>query len=222
MEIFYRSILIFIILMIMVKLLGNKQLKQLTLYDYVVGISIGSIGADTIISLDISVWDGILGIVSFGAFGYLLNLISYTFHKTEKIIEGEPLLLFEKNHFIEENLSKAKMSPAQILEQCRLKGCFDINELDTALLEPSGDVSILLKSSSQNISKNDLKETVKKKSKKQTLCYSVITNGVLDEEELKKARKSKKWLKEYLAKNHKKESDVLLLSIDQNGKASLY
>ena len=53
MEIFYRSILIFIILMIMVKLLGNKQLKQLTLYDYVVGISIGSIGADTIISLDI-------------------------------------------------------------------------------------------------------------------------------------------------------------------------
>ena len=100
MDIFYRSILLFTVLLLVVKILGNKQIKQLTFYDYVVGITIGSIGADTIISLDISVWDGVLGIVLFSGFGYILNLISTTFHSTEKIIEGVPIVLFENNNWI--------------------------------------------------------------------------------------------------------------------------
>ena len=222
MEIFYRAFLLFVVLLLVVKLLGNKQIKQLTLYDYVVGITIGSIGADTIISLDISVWDGVLGIILFGAFGYILNLLSSTFHTTEKLLEGVPLILFEKDHFMEENLSKAKLSPTQVLEQCRLKGCFDLKELDTAILEPSGDISVLLKENSQNLTKSDVKASVKKNSSKQTLCYSVITNGVIDEEELRKAKKTKKWLNDYLKKHHKTLQDVTLLTIDQNGKSTIY
>ncbi len=222
MEIFTRAFLIFLVLLFIVRILGNKQIKQLTLYDYVVGITIGSIGADTIISLDVSIWDGIFAIILFGAFGYLVSLLTYYFQTTEKMIDGEALTLFENDHFVEENLEKAKLTPSQVLEHCRLKGCFDITNLDTAILEPSGDVSVLLKKESQNLSTSDLKSTVKKKSKKQTVCYSVISNGVLDEEELKKAKKTKKWLSTYLKNHHVKLEEVMLLSIDQNGKSSLY
>ena len=83
-------------------------------------------------------------------------------------MDGEPLVLFENNNFNYENLANAKLSVAKVLENCRLKGCFDIKELDCAVLEPSGDISILLKGNAQPLTSNDLKENMQKNGKKQT------------------------------------------------------
>ncbi len=222
MEILIRAIVLFIVLFIIVKLLGKKQIKNLTLYDYILSITIGSIAADTIISLDTPLYDGILALVVFGAIGYLSSLLSYHNHTVEEIMDGEPLILFENNDFNYENLETAKLSVAKVLENCRLKGCFDINELDCAVLEPSGDISILLKGKAQPITSNDLKSTVQKNSKKQTLNHLVIVDGVLNEEELKKAKKSYHWLTNYLKEKEILLERVTLLSIDKNNKITLF
>ncbi len=222
MEIIMRSITMFIILFLIVKIMGKKQIKNLTLYDYVLSITIGSIAADSIISLDTPLQDGILALIIFSIIGYLSSLLSYHNHTVEEIIDGEPLVLFENNNFNYDNLKTAKLSVAKVLENCRLKGCFDINELECAILEPSGDISILLKDKSQPITSNDLKSNIQKNSKKQSLNYLIIVDGIINENELKKAKKNKSWLNKYLKEHKKKIENISLLSIDKNDKVTLF
>ncbi len=221
MEIIIRAVTMFIILFIIVKFLGKKQIKNLTLYDYILSITIGSIAADSIISLDTPLYDGIISLLVFGLIGYLTSLLSYQNHNVEEIVDGEPLVLFENNNFNYENLATAKLSVAKVLEHCRLKGCFDINELDCAVLEPSGDVSVLLKGKAQPITSKDLKKTVQKNNPKQTLNHLIIVDGIIDNEELKKAKKTKSWLTNYLKNHHQKLENITLLSIDKNNKVTL-
>ena len=216
MEIIYRSIIMFIFLFLIVKILGQKQIKNLTLYDYVLSITIGSIAADSILSIDYPLSDGVIALAVFGAIGYITALVSYHNHTVEEIMDGEPLVLFENNKFNYKNLEDAKLSIAKLLEHCRLKGCFDINELDCAILEPSGDVSILLKDNNQPLT--DFKQN----SKKQTINFNIIVDGILNEHDLKKAKKSKSWLNKYLKENKKKIEEITLLSIDANNKITLY
>ena len=222
MQIIIRSIIMFLVLFFIVKVLGKKQIKNLTLYDYVLSITIGSIAADSIISLDTPLIDGVLALFVFGVIGYIVSVGAYHSHTVEEIMDGEPLVLFENNDFNYTNLETAKLSVGKVLENCRLKGCFDINELDCAVLEPSGDISVLLKGKSQPITSNDLKSNVQKNSKKQTLNYLIIVDGVLDENELKKAKKTKTWLNKYIKDKHLKLENITLLSVDKNNKITLF
>ncbi len=220
MEIAFRSLVMFVSLFIIIKILGKKQIKNLTLYDYVLSITIGSIAADTVISLDTPLYDGIIALLVFGIIGYIVSLLTYNNHSMEKIMDGEPITLFENNNFNYNNLEKSKISVAKVLEQCRLKNCFDINELDCAILEPSGDISILLKENNQPITNSDIKKTIKSNSKKQTLNHLIIVDGILNLEELKNAKKTKTWLNNYL--NGKNIEDISLLSIDKNNKVTIF
>lgn len=220
MKIAFRSLVMFITLFIIIKILGKKQIKNLTLYDYVLSITIGSIAADTVISLDTPLYDGIIALLVFGIIGYIVSLLTYNNHSMEKIMDGEPITLFENNNFNYNNLEKSKISVAKVLEQCRLKNCFDINELDCAILEPSGDISILLKENNQPITNSDIKKTIKNNSKKQTLNHLIIVDGILNLEELRKAKKTKTWLNNYL--NGKNIEDISLLSIDKNNKVTVF
>ena len=222
MKIVYRSIIMFVALFLVVKLLGKKQIKNLTLYDYVLSITIGSIAADSIISVDTPLYDGLIALLIFTIIGYITSILTYHNHNIEELVDGEPLVLFENNNFNYNNLEIAKLSVAKLLENCRLKGCFDINELDCAVLEPSGDISILLKGKSQPITSNDLKNNIQKNSKKQTLNHLIIVDGVINEDELKKAQKTKSWLNKYLKENNQILENITLLSIDKNNKITLF
>ncbi len=221
METIFRAIVMFALLFIIVKLLGKKQIKNLTLYDYVISITLGSIAADCIISLDTPLYDGIIAVLTFALIGYLTSLFSYYNHKVEEIMDGEPITLFENGNFIYSNLEKAKLSVAKVLENCRLKGCFNVNDLDCAILEPSGDVSILLKGSSQPLTSGDIKNTIQKSKTKQTISHYLIVDGNVDTDELRKAKKTKTWLNNYLKNKHKKLEDVTLLAIDKNNKITI-
>ncbi len=222
MEILKRSLIMFIILYLIVKLLGKKQIKSLTLYDYVLSITIGSITADTIISIDTPLTDGIIALSIFGIIGIILSLITSHNHPAEEIVDGEPLVLFENDNFNYQNLETAKISIAKLLEHCRLKNCFDINELGCAILEPSGDISVLLKENYQPITSSDLKQDIKKNTKKQTYHYEIIVDGSLNESELKRAKRSKIWLNTYLKDLNKNIADISLLSLDKNDKVTLF
>lgn len=221
MEIIIRSIIMFFILFLIVKLLGKKQIKNLTLYDYVLSITIGSIAADSIISLDTPLYDGIIALVIFGAIGYIVSMITAKNHDVEELIDGKPIVLFENGNFNYQNLETAKLSVAKVLENCRLKNCFDINDLDCAILETSGDISVLLKEDAQPVSSKDLKKTMQSNTPKQTLSYEIIVDGDLNEEDLEKSGKDHKWLDKYLKDNKVKTEDVGLLSLDKNDNITL-
>ncbi len=222
MQVIVRALTMFVILFLVVKLLGKKQIKNLTLYDYVLSISMGSIAADSVISLDTPLYDGVLALLVFAIVGYLASILSFHSHNVEEIVDGEPLILFENDNFNYKNLETAKLSVSKLLENIRVKGCFDINELDTAILEPSGDISILLKENSRPITSNDLKNNIQKNNKKKSLNYNIIIDGVLNLDELKKAKKSKTWLNKILKENELNIEDITLLSIDKSDNITLF
>ena len=137
-------------------------------------------------------------------------------------MDGKPLALYENNNFNYENLETAKLSVAKLLENCRLKGCFDINELESAILEPSGDISILLKEKAKPITGKDLKNNIQKSNKKQSLNYVIVVDGAINEEELKKSKKSKSWLNNYLKSKKITIEKISLLTVNKNNKVTLY
>ncbi len=222
METIFRSVVMFLALFIIVKIQGKKQIKNLTFYDYVLSIAIGSIAADSIISLDTPLYDGLMALAVFGLIGYIMSVISFNNPNVSEILDGQPLILFENGNFNYHNLEVAKLNVAKVLENCRLKGCFDINELDCAVLEASGDVSILLKGNSQPLTSKDLKNSMQKNNLKQSLNYEIIVDGVINETELKKAKKTKTWLNNYLKENKKKLENISLLVIDKKGKITIF
>lgn len=221
MEIVKRTIILFFALYLIVKLLGKKQIKNLTLFDYVLSISIGSITADSIISIDTPISNGVIAIIIFGVIGYIVSLVTTHSQLAEEIIDGEPIVLFENGNFNYHNLEVAKLSISKVLENCRIKGCFDINELGCAILEPSGEISILLKEAYQPITNNDVKTNIQKQTKKQTINYQIIVDGELNEKELEQSEKSEQWLEKYLKKNKLEVNDISLLTVDKNDKVNL-
>ena len=157
-----RSILAIMILLLTTKMLGKKQLSQLTIYDYVVGITIGSIAADAIITLDEHFINGMLAILIFGLIAYGLSILSIKSENINELLNGKPTVLMEKGVFNFENLRKTKIPIYKFIEQARLKGYYDLFVLNYAVLETNGEISFLPKEQYQPTAPLDFKTEVKK------------------------------------------------------------
>lgn len=204
-ETIIRSVIAMLVLGIVIKILGRKQLSHLTLYDYIVGITIGSIAADAIISVDKPFINGIVAIISFGGIAFFLSYLALKNSTIYNFFNGGPLILIENGTFNMENLKKSKITIFDLLEQSRLNGYYDIKKIDYAVLETTGQISFLTKE------------------KKQSYCYCVIVDNEIQTEELKNCGKSKKWLISELKKRDKSLKDNLaLVTIDDKNHLKIY
>lgn len=204
-ETILRSVIAMLILGIVIKFLGRKQLSHLTLYDYVVSITIGSIAADAIISVDKPFINGVAAIISFGGIAFFLSCLALKSSAIYNFFNGGPLILIENGTFNMENLKKSKITIFDLLEQSRLNGYYDIKKIDYAVLETTGQISFLTKENNQSY------------------CYSVIVDNEIQIEELKNSGKSKKWLISELKKRDKTLKDNLaLVTVDDKNHLKIY
>lgn len=218
-----RSLLALLTLFIITKMLGKKQISQLTVYDYVVSISIGSIAADSIISLDEHMVNGLLAIIIFGVVALAISYISIKSATLNNIINGKPTVLMENGEFNFPNLRQTKIPIYKFLEESRLNGYYDLNMINYAILETNGRISFLPKEEYQEINPKDLKRDLKNKLNKQTYSIELVIDGVVQKENLKDLGKDEEWLKNELKKQKVTNVDqILLLTIDQNDKLKLY
>lgn len=217
-----RSILAIIVLLLTTKMLGKKQLSQLTIYDYVVGITIGSIAADTIITLDEHFINGMLAIFIFGLIAYFLSILSIKNESINEMLNGSATLLMEKGVFNFENLRRTKIPIYKFIEQARLKGYYDLNVLNYAILETNGEISFLPKEEYQTSTPIDFKTDLKKGTK-QTFCEELIMDGKINYERLNELGKDEEWLKKELNKKNIHSTDkVLLATLDEKKKVKVF
>ncbi len=218
-----RSFLALIFLFLITKMLGKKQIAQLTVYDYVVSITIGSIAADSIISLDEHFINGIVALLSFSLVVLIMSYLSIKSEKANKIINGEPTVLMENGQFVFNNLRKCQIPIETFLEQCRLKGYYDLEMINYAILEVTGEISFLPKEEYQNTNILDFKKTPLSNVKKQTYNLNLIVDGLIQKNVLKEIGKDEIWLNKELKKQKINNiKDVLLATIDENGKILFY
>lgn len=215
----FRTILVLILLFFITKLLGKKQISQLNLFDYIIGITIGSIAAD--ISLDLEK-DLIAGIVSLFIYGVIACAIAKGTMKSisiRRFISGVPTIIMENGKIIESGLKKCKLDINDFLAEARTKGYFDLNEVDTAIMEINGSISFFPKEKDKPSSKSDVNAKLDNKG----MPANVIIDSKVMENNLKAIGKDEKWLKHELkVLGYKNYDDILLATCDNNEKVIIY
>ncbi|MBQ3196160.1 MAG: DUF421 domain-containing protein [Clostridia bacterium] len=129
-------------LFVITKLMGHKQVAQLDFFDYVCGITIGSIGAELATDLE-SPWKSLTALVLYGTVSILLSLMTHKMPKTRKYINGTPTIIMQDGKLYRKNMKKSKLDLSEFLLLCREQGYFELSQIGTAVFEHNGKLSVL-------------------------------------------------------------------------------
>ncbi len=217
-DVILRCLVSIVTLFFVTKMIGKKQVSQFSLFDYVIGISIGNFAAEMAINLDSSYLHGTIAVIVFGVVAYLVSVITMKNIKIRKFIIGDPNILIKDGKILYNSLKKSKFDINDLLEEARINGYFDISEIDYALMEANGKVSFLAKPNYQKPSNKDLKLKVTK----QGLCINLIIDGKIIEGALKDVHKERKWLMHELKVKGYKLEEVLLATYDLENNLKVY
>lgn len=213
-----RALISLVTLFLVTKLLGKKQVSQLSLFDYVIGISIGNFAAEMTINLESDEIYGIVAVLLFGGIAYLVTLGTMKSIKLRRFFTGTPTILIEHGKLLQKNFYKVKYDINDLLEQCRVAGYFDISEIEYAIVEVNGELSILPKEENRQVTLKDMKIKVGKIG----LCANVIIDGNIMYNNLEIINKDKKWLLQEMKIKGKKLDNILLATVDVNEKINFY
>jgi uncharacterized membrane protein YcaP (DUF421 family) len=217
--IFLRSIISFLVLLILTRLLGKKQISQLTLFDYVTGITIGSIAASLAIDTKISFSHGIIGLIIWTILPIAVSYITLKNTRLKRLFDGTPSILIQNGKIVYANLKKERFSVVDLLEELRLKEVFNICDVEFAILETSGKLSVQLKSQKQPLTPSDLNIPTSYDG----LSANLIIDGEIMHEHLKLVNFNKEWLENELKiRNIKSTKEVVLAILDSTGNLAVF
>lgn len=207
----------YVALLLITKLIGYRQISQLNIFDYVNGITIGSIAAEMATELE-EPHKPLLAMVVYGLLVLLTSVITSRSLKARRWLTGRTLVLLENGKLYRENLKKAKLDINEFLTQCRDSGYFDLNEIQLALLETTGKVSFLPKSQQRPATPQDMGVTVQ-----QTLPQiNVVLDGHVLADNLQYLGYDETWLDRQLKAQNTTVEDCFLVTCDREGTLGVY
>lgn len=208
-----------VVLFLLTKLMGRKQVGQLNMFDYIIGITIGSIAAEMTLNDEINFFEGAFAISIYAVVAYLISILTSKSIIARRLITGSPLLVIERGKILYTSLKKAKLDVNDLLQEARNNGYFDLSQVEYAIMEPNGKISFLLKSKYNPATNDDLKIKTNYKG----LCANLVIDGRIMEQNLKRIKKDEKWLRTRLENNGYSELDnVLLVICDSEEKLTIY
>ena len=215
----YRALISLLTLFVVTKILGKKQVSELSLFDYVIGISIGNFAAEMTINLDSPEVNGIWAVILFGIVAYIVSLFTMKSITLRKFIMGTPTVIVKDGVILRNNMKKVHLDINELLEECRIKGYFDISEVAYAIMEVNGEVSILPKARYKNITINDMNINTNK----EQLLANVIIDGKIIYKNLEVMNRTKDWLYSQLkVKGYTTLNNIILCTLDNNDKLNVY
>jgi len=207
---FFRSVVTYFILVLFTRIMGRKQISQLTYFDYVVGITIGSIAAVASLDKNVNMYEGIFCIIIWSILTILISEITLKNIKIRLLVNSEPLLIIDKGKVIYKNMKKAKYNIGDLLMQLRVKDIFYITDVEIAILEPDGKLSVLKKSEHTTLTIEDM--NIKKP--KTGMMVDIILDGTILYSHLQQIKKDEEWVIAQLkAKNIENIKDVVFAGI---------
>ena len=217
--IFMKSIGSILALFFFTKAMGKKQVSQLNLYDYVVGITIGSVAAEISINFEAKFLNGLIVMAVYTIVSILIAHFTAKSMKLRRFVVGVPIIIIEDGKILEDNVEKSKIDLSDLLQEARNNGYFDISEIEFAIMEANGKISFLPKSKYAPLTPSDMKVKVPYKG----LCANLVIDGNIMSNNLKVINKNDEWLLTRLEKegyNH--IEDLLLVTCDSKEKLTIY
>ena len=201
------------------KIMGHKQVSQLDFFDYVSGITIGSIGAELATELE-EPYKPLIALCVWGGASLILNFLAHKIPRTRKYINGTPTILLNEGKLYRENLKKSKLDLSEFMLLCREQGYFDLDEIQIAVFEHNGKLSILPKAARRPATPEDLKITAKATH----IGVEVIMDGRVMGDNLSRLGKDEKWLDAQLNLQGYNSAKKILLAVyrPEENKLTLY
>ena len=213
-----RTTLILILIFIMFKIMGKKQVSQMSMFDYITGITIGSIVADISLDIEKNLLAGIICLLIYCFTDLLISELSLKNVHLRNFFNGKEVILIENGHINRENMAKNKITINILETEARVNGYFNLDEINNAILEPNGKISFESKEKVKPATKKDMNI----KSNDKSLVYNIIIDGEVIYKNLAHVNKNIKWLNHELKVLGKEKEDILLLTVDCNNKINVY
>lgn len=208
-----------LVLFLLAKLMGNRQVSQMSLFDHINGITIGSIAAELATSLENDFWKPLTAMILYGAVAAAISVATCKSMRIRKFVNGQPVILYENGKLYEKNLFAAKLDINEFLTQCRTAGYFDLSQLHTAILETNGQLSFLPLADQRPATPKDLQMSPQP----ECPCVNVILDGSVIAENLKYTGNDDTWLKKQLEAQHvARVEDVFLATVNAQNELAVY
>jgi len=212
-----RSLVALVYLFIITKLIGKRQIRQMTFTEYIVGITIGSIAAFMATEVDGPIYHSLIALTIFALFSILMEWLALKSKTIRNIMEGNATILIKDGKILEDNLKSERLSTEDLMEQLRTKNIFRVADVEFALMEANGELSVLLKSQHQPVTPQHLGLSVAPAEEPQ----AIIMDGVILDEPLATIGLNRNWVRGELEKAGVALENVFLGQVDKGGQLYL-
>jgi uncharacterized membrane protein YcaP (DUF421 family) len=212
-RVIYHSLIVFVLLVILARLIGKKLLSQMTFFDFVIGVTIGTVGG-AFITMEIRGFYVLLSPIILTTAVLLSGYLALKNVTFRKLIEGEPIVLIQNGKIYEKNMKKVRYNTDDLLAQLREKNVFDTGEVEFAILEPHGKLSVLKKSQHLPLTPKDLGISTPYKG----VSSEIVRDGRIVEQNLRQNNLTHEWLyNELFSRDIKNIRDVFLAILSTDG-----
>jgi uncharacterized membrane protein YcaP (DUF421 family) len=213
------AIISVVVMFILTKLIGNRAISQMNMFDYINSITIGSIASELAVSEPKDIVQPLVAMIVYAGAVIALAVVTGKSLILRRFVEGRCILLMENGKLIYRNFKKAKIDVNEFLMQCRPQGYFDLSEIDSAVAEANGRISILPYSAKIPTSADDLKVVAQQES----LFSNIILNGKILKGNIKRLGFNEPWLESKLKQDREKGIDEIFLgTADKEGEVRFY
>jgi len=217
-EVMYRTAMAVVILFLITKLLGKRQVSQLSLFEYITGISIGNIIGYISLDLDNQWYHGLVALAVWTCISVGIEFVTLHSRKVRDFVDGKARVLVKDGQVFKNSLKKERITADEFMEQLRKKNVYRMADVEFAVMEPSGEINVMMKKDYQPLNANLLGWKLGKEKPGST----VIIDGRLMLDMVDKAGYDKAWIEHELKRRKVDIKDVFIGQIDSEGQLLLY
>ena len=209
-----RAVIAFISLLVLCRILGKTQLSQMTFFEYVTGITIGSIAADITTDLSTRPWPLYVGLITWFGLTFATQLAALKNRWVGKLLEGEPVVLVQNGQILERNLGLVRMPVDELTSMLREKDIFEVAQVEFAVFEPQGKLSVLKRSQDRPVTPADLNLSTDYEG----MGVDLIVDGEVQVQNLRRLHLNRAWLEDRLkGQGVRSLGEVYLAVLDTRG-----
>ena len=214
----YRALISLAVLFLVTKMIGKKQVSELSLFDYVIGISIGNLAAEMTINLESQEINGIVAVLIFGIVAYIVSYITMKSIYLRRFFIGVPTIIIDKGKINYKNMKKFKMDINDLLEQARINGYFDLSEIEYGIMEANGIMSFKLKDIYDTPTNKDLNINTKNIG----ICANIIIDGKYMKNNISNMNKNIEWVENKIKDMGYNINNILLATLNEKDEINIY
>jgi uncharacterized membrane protein YcaP (DUF421 family) len=215
-ELMIRIAIGFLVLFTLTRILGRKEISQMTFFNFVSAIAIGSLAANLVISQDLSIRNGVIALLGWALFTLLMDFIDLKSKTLRKVVTGDPTIVIKEGKIVDKALRSSRLDLDSLNAMLRQQNIFSIADVDYAIFETNGKISAIPKDNKKAVTKSDMNIPIQPKVF--SIATEVISDGKILTQNLEKLNLDKNWVNQQLKQlNINSYSDVLYAQIQTDG-----